>query len=166
MDGTFDLYSSQFLCASIGITPRQLRHWVQEGIVEPAQVEETGHQKRYSFDFLNMLEVSLVVALKQRALPLLQIKNAVCVLRRDYKKTQPLKDLTLFSDGKTFYVLDTSADVIFPQLRKGKTVFAVAIDELARELAKKLDLSIEHLFWAEEKPSTRETERYLIKIKL
>ncbi len=135
-----DYYSSQSACRIMGITLRQLRHWVDSDVIRPIRVDETGGQKRYFFDFRNLLEISLVLSLKQRSLSLLQCKKAVEVFNRELKSAGSFSHLTLFSDGETFFALSCHADAAFDVLRRGKTIFAIPIDELALELSNKMDI--------------------------
>ncbi len=134
-----DYFSSQSACKIMGITLRQLRHWVEFEILKPAKVEETGGQKRYFFDFRNLLEISLILSLKKRSLSLEQSKKAVEAFNRDLKSGS-LDRLTLFSDGETFFALSRDARDAFEALRRGKTIFALPVDELALELAGKMDM--------------------------
>jgi DNA-binding transcriptional MerR regulator len=135
-----DQYTSQSTCNIMGITLRQLRHWVDTGIIVPYQVEDSGNQKRYSFNFLNLLEISLVLALKQRSLSLQQIKKAVEILNKELKPEEPMAKLTLFSDGESFYALSRDPQVAFDVLRRGHSVFAVPIDELVQDVSQRLNV--------------------------
>ncbi len=135
-----DYYSPPSVCRIMGITLRQLRHWVDTDIIRPAEMEDVGNQKRYSFDFRNLLEISLVLALKQRSLSLQQIKKAVETFNEELKSAEPMAKLTLFSDGDSFFTLSRNPHDVFDVLRRGQTIFAVPVDDLALKLAQKISI--------------------------
>jgi DNA-binding transcriptional MerR regulator len=133
-------YNSQSTCNIMGITLRQLRHWVDTGLIVPYLVEDSGNQKKYSFNFLNLIEISLVLALKQRSLSLAHIKKAVEILNKELKPTEPLTKLTLFSDGESFYALSRDPQVAFDVMRRGQSIFAVPIDELVQDVSIRINV--------------------------
>ncbi len=159
-----DHYNSQSTCNIMGITLRQLRHWVDTGIIVPFLVEDSGNQKRYSFNFLNLIEISLVLALKQRSLSLNQIKKAVEMLNKELKPEEPMNELTLFSDGESFYALSRDPQVAFDVLRRGQSIFAVPIDELVLDVSKRINVPAKDIpkIISREK---KDTNYVLIKVK-
>ncbi|MGI6318468.1 MAG: MerR family transcriptional regulator [Dethiobacteria bacterium] len=145
MAGTKNYYNTQSVVNITSVTERQLRHWIETGLIVPAYVEEKGHKKKYYFDFLNLVQIRTVVALRQRALSLQKIRKAIEVLEKNFKVEEPLLDLTLFTDGETVFVLDKDPKVILDVLRRGQTVFAVAIDDLVEDLVKRANVSLKEI---------------------
>lgn len=141
-NGTAKYYTSQSVSKITGVTERQLRHWVDTGIIKPAKIEEVGYKKRYLFDFINLIEVRMIVALRQKSIPLQRVRKAIAILEKDFKIDEPLKDLTLFTDGETIFILGNKPELVFDVLRRGQAVFAVAIDELIEDLAKRANIEI------------------------
>ena len=145
MAGTKNYYNTQSVVNITSVTERQLRHWIETGLIVPAHVEEKGHKKKYYFDFLNLVQIRTVVALRQRALSLQRIRKAIEVLEKDFKIEEPLSKLTLFTDGETVFILSDNPDVVFDVLRRGQAVFAVAIDDLVEDLTKRANVSLKEI---------------------
>lgn len=142
MAGTKNYYNTQSVVNITSVTERQLRHWIETGLIVPAHVEEKGHKKKYYFDFLNLVQIRTVVALRQRALSLQRIRKAIEVLEKDFKIEEPLSKLTLFTDGETVFILSDDPGVVFNVLRRGQAVFAVAIDDIIHDLEKRANITI------------------------
>ena len=136
-----EFFNSPSVSRIMGITLRQLRHWVDSGLIHPVEVEETGGQKRFHFDFRNLVEIALVLALKKRSLSLQQIKRALEVFNQEFVPSDSIQHLTFFSDGQSFFSLSRDPQGIFEVLRRGQTIFAVPMDDLAREVAGRTDLA-------------------------
>lgn len=150
MAGTKHYYSTQSAVNITGVTERQLRHWVETEIIVPALVEETGYKKKYRFDFLNLVQIRTVVALRQRALSLQKVRKAVEVLEESFKIENALSKLTLFTDGETVFILGKDPGVVFDVLRRGQAVFAVAIDNLVDDLVKRANVSLNEIWRREQ----------------
>lgn len=145
MAGTKDYYNTQSVVNITSVTERQLRHWIDTKIIVPALVEEKGYKKKYYFNFLNLVQIRTVVALRQRALSLQRIRKAIEALEKDFKIEEPLSKLTLFTDGETVFILSDNPDVVFDVLRRGQAVFAVAIDDLVEDLTKRANVSLKEI---------------------
>ncbi len=145
MAGTKNYYNTQSVVNITGVTERQLRHWIDTGIIVPACVEEVGYKKKYRFNFLSLVQIRTVVALRQRALSLQKVRKAIEVLEKDFKIGKPLSDLTLFTDGETVFILGNNPGVVFDVLRRGQAVFAVAIDDLVDDLVKRANVSLDEI---------------------
>lgn len=143
--GRRDLFDTQSAVAFTDVTPKQLRYWVETGIVKPAAIEGEGHGRRYFFDFLNLVSIRTVVALRQKALPLQRIRKAIAILEKDFKIEQALTKLNLFTDGQTVFILGEGPDVVYDVLRRGQAVFAIAIDEIVGDLSKRLNVTFEEI---------------------
>ncbi len=139
-------YFDSSVAASIsGVTPKQLRYWVDTGIIEPARQEGEGHGKRYYFDFLNLVSIRTVVALRQKALSLQRIRKAIAVMEQEFTIKRPLENLSLFTDGQTVFMIGNSPRLIFDVLRRGQAIFAIAIDDIVNDLSKRLNIPIHDL---------------------
>lgn len=145
MAGTKNFYNTQSVVKITGVTERQLRHWIETGIIVPAYVEERGYKKKYCYNFLNLVQIRTVVALRQKALSLQRIRKAIEVLEDDFKIGEPLLNLTLFTDGETVFILGNDPNVVFDVLRRGQAVFAVAMDDLVEDLAKRANMSLDEI---------------------
>jgi DNA-binding transcriptional MerR regulator len=138
-------YDSSTTAVITGVTPKQLRYWVETRIIEPARAEGEGHGKRYYFDFLNLISIRTVVALRQKALSLQRIRKAITVLEREFKIKRPLENLSLFTDGQSVFIIGNNPRLVFDVLRRGQAVFAIAIDEIIDDLSKRLNISFHEI---------------------
>lgn len=137
----YGLFDTQSTIAFTDVTPKQLRHWVETEIIKPAVREGEGRGRRYYFNFLNLVSIRTVVALREKALPLQRIRKAITILEKDFKIEDALTKLSLFTDGQTVFTLGKNPDVVYDVLRRGQAVFAIAIDEIADALSKRLNIS-------------------------
>ncbi|MEW5785520.1 MAG: MerR family transcriptional regulator [Bacillota bacterium] len=142
MPEIIEYYDSSVTANITGVTAKQLRYWVDTGIIEPAREEGEGHGKRYFFDFLNLISIRTVVALRQKALSLQRIRKAISVLEEEFQIKRPLENLSLFTDGQTVFVIGDNPKLVFDVLRRGQAVFAIAIDEIIDDLSKRLNISL------------------------
>jgi|LSQX01.1.fsa_nt_gb DNA-binding transcriptional MerR regulator len=156
MAGTKHFYNTQSVVNITSVTERQLRHWINTNIIVPALVEGKGYKKKYRFNFLNLVQVRTIVALRQRALSLQKIRKAMEVLEEDFKIENALSKLTLFTDGETVFILSNDPGVVFDVLRRGQAVFAVAIDDLVEDLAKRANVTLSEIRKREEKTNEKE----------
>lgn len=140
MPQVIQYYDSSVAAAITGVTPKQLRYWVDTGIIEPARQEGEGHGKRYYFDFLNLVSIRTVVALRQKTLSLQRIRKAIAVMKQEFTIKRPLENLSLFTDGQTVFMIGNSPKLVFDVLRRGQAVFAIAIDDIVIDLSKRLNI--------------------------
>ena len=66
-------------------------------------------------------------------------------MEESFKIEDALSKLTLFTDGETVFILDDNPRVVFDVLRRGQAVFAVAIDDLVDDLAKRANVSLDEI---------------------
>lgn len=139
------LYDSGQTARITDVTPKQLRYWIETEIITPIREEGEGHGKRYYFDFLSLISIRTIVALRQKSLSLQRIRKAIRILETDFQIENPLEKLSLFTDGETVFILGNDPNIILDVLRRGQSVFAIAIDEIIQNLSKRLGLSISEI---------------------
>ncbi|MGH2738879.1 MAG: MerR family transcriptional regulator [Actinomycetota bacterium] len=115
------------VCRIVGITYRQLDYWARTGLVNPSVQEAggSGTQRLYSFE--DLVQLRVIKRLLDAGISLQSIRQAIGYLR-DRLKQAP-HGMTLMSDGKSIYALE-SADEIIDLLQRGQGVFGIAIDKV------------------------------------
>lgn len=119
---------------TVGITYRQLDYWARTGLVTPSiqDAKGSGTQRLYSFQDLVALRV--IKGLLDTGVSLQRVRKAVDHVR---SLDRPLSGLTLMSDGRTVYEVD-SPEAVVDLLRTGQGVFAIAVDRVWTDLEERL----------------------------
>jgi len=118
----------------VGITYRQLDYWARTGLVTPSirDARGSGTQRLYSFQDLVALRV--IKGLLDTGVSLQRVRKAVRHVRT---MDRPLSGLTLMSDGRGVYEVD-SPEAVVDLLRTGQGVFAIAVDRVWNDLEARL----------------------------
>jgi len=86
-------WSTERLSDMLGVTPRQLRYWVQIGLVSASLSPPKGRGHRLRFDLRDYLVVSVVKELMFRGLSLYKIRRSVERIKRLWSLNNPLAEL-------------------------------------------------------------------------
>ena len=129
-----------------GVPIPTLSYWVTTGIIRPKEATGEGRGRRYTFSLLNLIEILTVVKLRKRGLPMQRLRRAVEVLERRVDVSRPLAMLTLVTDGQDlFEVVEGDGELArVVRCHDGQGVFAIALDEVYREVKKGIDEAAMH----------------------
>jgi DNA-binding transcriptional MerR regulator len=132
-------FGKKAVVALTGLTYRQIDHWARTGVVIPFKAGAgKGTRREYTFTDL----VALRVARKFKeddGISLQKLRKAMAYLRRNFPDLrQPLAELRLVTDGKTFFVVDRdihqARDKIMDSLKQGQQVFSVVLGKIIEDL--------------------------------
>ena len=126
--------------AITGVPVPTLSYWVNTSLIKPEKAWGEGRGRRYQFSLLNLVEVMTVARLRKHGLPMQRLRKAVEVLERHREEiTRPLAMLTLVTDGRDLFEVVEGEEELARVVRchDGQGIFAVAIDELRKEIERK-----------------------------
>jgi DNA-binding transcriptional MerR regulator len=130
------VFGRQTVMNLVGLTRMQLSHWDKTGVVKPT-VGATGKGTRRGYTFQDLVQLRVARQLREDGISLQKIRKALAWLRKHYPKVKaPLAEVRLVTDGETLFVMDLERDreKIIDTLKKGQTVFSVALGELIEGL--------------------------------
>ena len=127
-------YTSSEVARIAGVSLRQLQWWDEHHIVSPRQEK---HARLYLPN--EVLEISLIAALRRKGISLQKIRRVVRFLRKDTGKClrEPLAagcEIHLLTDGKSVY-LEQGPDRIIDLLKNARQpMFLVCVSDHVRRL--------------------------------
>jgi DNA-binding transcriptional MerR regulator len=127
-------FTSQEVVALIGITPRQLQWWDEQGVVK---AERKGHRRLYSADRLT--EMAVINQLRRKGFSLQGVRKVMRFLEREFGKglaeiVGGSSDYHLLTDGKRLY-LETSARQIVDILKNSRQpILGVCLSDAVRQV--------------------------------
>lgn len=130
---TTDGYRAPQVCNLVGITYRQLDYWARTGLLRPSlqTAQGSGSQRLYSFG--DIVQLRVVKRLLDAGMSLKKIRQAMDLLREQFRSEAPLADVTLLSDGTTIYAAH-SPDEVVDVFRRGQGVFGIAVGPVQQEM--------------------------------
>ena len=132
-----DGYRAPQVCNIVGITYRQLDYWARTGLLRPSlqSAQGSGSQRLYSFG--DVVQLRVVKRLLDAGMSLKKIRQAMDLLREQFRSESPLADVTLLSDGTTIYAAH-SADEVVDVFKRGQGVFGIAVGPVQQEMEGKI----------------------------
>jgi len=129
-----------------GVPIPTLSYWIATGVIRPKEARGEGRGRRYAFSLLNLIEILTVARLRKRGLPMQRLRRAVEVLERRVDVSRPLAMLTLVTDGQDLFEVVEGEGELARMVRchDGQGVFAIALDEVYREVKKGMDEAAVH----------------------
>jgi DNA-binding transcriptional MerR regulator len=126
-------YRAPQVCNLVGITYRQLDYWARTGLITPSVqgAHGSGSQRLYSFS--DIVQLKVVKRLLDAGMSLKKIRQAMEILRAELESDNPLRDVTLLSDGSTIYAAH-SPDEVVDVFQRGQGVFGIAVGPVQDEL--------------------------------
>lgn len=121
------------VCELVGITYRQLDYWARTGLIKPSLREASGSGSQRLYSFQDVVQLKVVKRLLDAGMSLKKIRKAMEILRREIDSDDPLRDVTLLSDGTTIYAARSATEVM-DVLRRGQGVFGIAVGPVQKEL--------------------------------
>ena len=126
-------YRAPQVCKLVGITYRQLDYWARTDLLTPSMQTATGSGSQRLYSFTDVVQLKVIKRLLDAGMSLKKIREAVENLRTAMESDQPLRDVTLLSDGTTIYAAH-SPDEVVDVFRRGQGVFGIAVGPVQQEL--------------------------------
>ena len=126
-------FSGKRTAEIVGITYRQLDYWARTDLLKPSMQSATGSGSQRLYSFTDVVQLKVVKRLLDAGMSLKKIREAVENLRIALESDQPLRDVTLLSDGTTIYAAH-SPDEVVDVFRRGQGVFGIAVGPVQQEL--------------------------------
>ena len=119
-------YTGPEVCKITGITYRQLDHWTTSSLIKASirNLKGSGFHRIYSFQ--DIIQIKLVNKLREAGVSLQKIRIALQNIESVLGKNINLSDVSIFSDGKSIYVI-TDNDQMIDLLEKGQAVFGISL---------------------------------------
>ncbi len=126
-------YRAPQVCRLVGITYRQLDYWARTNLLMPSLQSATGSGSQRLYSFTDVVQLKVIKRLLDAGMSLKKIREAVENLRVALESDQPLRDVTLLSDGNSIYAAH-SPDEVVDVFRRGQGVFGIAVGPVQQEL--------------------------------
>lgn len=105
VDLTQQAFSSKQACQLTGMSPRQVVHWDQKGLVKPSVRPAAGRGTQRFYSYKDLLAAKAVKDLRDQGISLQRIRRCVAFLRKHLPDvSQPLGYCTLISVGDKLYL--------------------------------------------------------------
>jgi DNA-binding transcriptional MerR regulator len=121
------------VCNLVGITYRQLDYWARTDLITPSIQNARGSGSQRLYSFTDVIQLKVIKRLLDAGMSLKKIRQAMEILREQLRTAQPLRDVTLLSDGQTIFAAH-SPDEVVDVFRKGQGVFGIAVGPVQDEL--------------------------------
>jgi DNA-binding transcriptional MerR regulator len=112
-----------------GCSRSQLGHWRRNGVVVPSEPDGT-------YSFRDLVALRVVVSLLEAGLPMVRVRAAVDVLRREASAARAgdeLAGLRIVTDGVSVFACYDDGQIL-DALRNGQLALFVPVDRFARAL--------------------------------
>jgi hypothetical protein len=125
-------YTGPEVCNITGISYRQLDHWTSTKLVDASirNIKGSGYHRIYSFQ--DIIKIKLVKKLREAGVSLQKIRLALKNIKQILGKNINLSDVSLFSDGKSIYVI-TSNNEMLDLIKQGQAVFGISLGPIHTE---------------------------------
>jgi len=118
----------------VGISPRQMQHWDETGLVNPSVREAAGKGTIRLYSYTDLIQLRVVKTLRDNRISLQKIRRSLEYLRSHFPEIKkPFLELKFLTDGESVFILTTDKEKIFDALKR-QFVFTLAIGELVNEL--------------------------------
>ncbi len=117
-----------------GCSRRQLRYWVETGLIEAGGGPAPGGSGPASFSFRNLVELRTVRGMLENGISLRKVRRTLDYLTGCLGVDRPLAECRLVTDGSSVFKLCSCSGELIDTLREGQFVFAIALGDLAAEL--------------------------------
>jgi len=127
-------FNTKMACKIIAISPRQLQHWDETGLVKPSIREAAGKGTIRLYSYTDLIQLKVVKTLRDHRISLQKIGRSLEYLQSHFPEVKkPLLELKFLTDGETIFILTTDQKEILDTLKR-QFVFTLAIGELVKEL--------------------------------
>lgn len=150
MNSVRERYTSKQVASLVGITYRQLYHWLKLDVVS-CEFPGQGRGKISLFSFSDVLEAKVVAHLVNNGIKLSVIKSCIKQIRKEFYSTafpSGLRSIRVLTDGKRIYAKYYCKENQVIELNEhGQFGFAFGFDlneqqDSLVEMAEKLDINL------------------------
>ncbi len=128
-----EVYTSSEVARISGVSLRQLQWWDERHVVSPTQ---EGHRRVYSAR--EVVEVSVIAALRKKGFSLQKIRRVLKFLQKEMGKrladTSGNSDIHLLTDGKSIYLEDVPDRIIDLMKNARQPMFLVCVSDQLRRI--------------------------------
>lgn len=124
-----------------GLTRRQIIYLDEQNVVKPSASPAMGRGYARLYDFVDLVQLRVLKALRDQGLSLQRVRKAVAYLRKNFPAQKPLADFRLLTDGETVFSLvrDSDERAIIDTLRQGQVVHSIALGALMNEVRTEME---------------------------
>jgi len=128
-------FNSKMVSKIIGVPLRVIDYWDRTNFVKPSVHEASGYGSMRLYSFTDLIQFKVAKFLRDQGLSLQKIRKSLHYLRKHLPEVEkPLAQLRFLTDGETIFALTNKNREIIDTLKKGQCVFAIAIEELIKDL--------------------------------
>lgn len=124
-----------------GLTKRQIIYLDEQNVVKPSASPAMGRGYARLYDFVDLVQLRVLKALRDQGLSLQRIRKALAYLRKNFPTEKPLARLRLLTDGETVFhvVSDRNRKAVIDALREGQVVHSIALGDLMKEVQAQME---------------------------
>jgi uncharacterized protein (DUF433 family)/DNA-binding transcriptional MerR regulator len=130
------VYSARLAAKLAGVSLRQLRYWVQKGLIAPGSYDAP-YRGRDLFAYTDIVQARVIGRLREE-LPLQRVTKAIAWLRGVMQSQSEWHTKTMVTDGQDVFVLlgGGEADTYSAVTQPGQAVVKVSLGDVANELTR------------------------------
>ena len=131
------LFTSGEVQKVVGLTQRQLGYWDGSGLVRPHGRPAQGSGSRRLYTLLDVVQLKLILRLRQAGLSLQKIRRALVTLSDLSDEPAPLGELEVVTDGQRILVRKSNEQLLDPLARQFllRLPLADLLDEIEKQVA-------------------------------
>ena len=133
------LFTSGEVRSIVGLTQRQLAYWDDPGLARPHGRTAQGRGSRRLYTLLDVVQLKLILRLRQAGLSLQKIRRALLNLSDLVDEPAPLNELEVVTDGHRILVRRSNDQLIDPLARQ--YVLRLPLADLLAEVEEQVALS-------------------------
>jgi uncharacterized protein (DUF433 family) len=127
------VYSARLAAHIAHVSPRQLRYWVDKGLLKPSAFNAP-YRHRDLFTYTDLVQARVIGRLRQKGLSLQRITKAIAWLRVQMQSDTAWHTKSLVTDGQDLFVLMDGSSTYSAVRRPGQKVFTIFLGDVAEEL--------------------------------
>lgn len=122
-----------------GCTAHQLRYWDRIGLVRPS-VQSTGGRPgvRRLYSFRDVIGLRVIRSLLEGGMSLQRVRRAIEYLRKKAGLDEHLSEVKLVTDGQSIFKICRNDGELLDALKEGQMAFFLAIDDIARNVDRRI----------------------------
>ncbi|MDP2953112.1 MAG: MerR family transcriptional regulator [Chloroflexota bacterium] len=132
-------FTASQVCRAVGISYRQLDYWDKSDLVIPTLQKAQGKGSVRLYSFTDLVALRAVRRLEDGGISLQTIRKAIKYLQANLPSVaRPFSQVTLVTDGNTIFALCQDNQQLIDTLKGGQLVFALALEDIVKELERSL----------------------------
>ena len=122
-----------------GCTAHQLRYWDRIELVRPS-VQSTGGRPgvRRLYSFRDVIGLRVIRSLLEGGMSLQRVRRAIEYLRKKAGLDEHLSEVKLVTDGQSIFKICRNDGELLDALKEGQMAFFLAIDDIARNVDRRI----------------------------